>query len=337
MQKAIGPGALAGRVTDVHAHVGFSLKAYANSEYPYGQSLEGLYYRQIANGVDYGVVFTCVPELYFDLPVLLRQGRMVPAADPLSEAPYALENRLLFAELHHFCPELRERFLPFVTIDPGRKVKEQLAALEALADQQPIYGMKVAPVACQSKVTGLLGEGAALLEFARRHDLPILIHVTVHPEEEFSQAADAFRVVEAHPELRFCLAHCIGFNRAFLERAGELPNVWVDTSALKIQVQAAFEGYPFMAKPAERFDWDYSDHVSVMKSLVERFPDTILWGSDSPFYAFIVRRYQGSGSFLEFKLKGTYEQEKAALDGLAPEPRRKVCAVNTAAFLFGSS
>jgi hypothetical protein len=50
-----------------------------------------------------------------------------------------------------------------------------------------------------------------------------------------------------------------------------------------------------MAEPGERFDWDYSNHVSVMKSLVERFPDTILWGSDSPAYAYMVRRLQGEG------------------------------------------
>jgi hypothetical protein len=101
---------LAGRVTDVHAHVGVSLKAYANSEYPYAQSLEGLHCRQKANGVDYSAVFTYTAELFFDLPTLLREGRMVPAAEPLGEAPYALENRLLF-------------------------IKEQLAALEELAGE----------------------------------------------------------------------------------------------------------------------------------------------------------------------------------------------------------
>ena len=334
--RSIGPQTLAGKVTDVHAHVGISVKAYANAEYPYCQSLEGLYYRQKANGVDYSVVFAYAPELYFDLPTLIRQGRLVPAAEPVSEAPYALENRLLFAEIFRFCPELRERFLPFVTVDPGRKIREQLAALEELAGQHPIYGVKVAPVACQSKVTGLLEEGEALLEFARRHDLPVLFHVTVDPKEEFSQASDTFRVVEAHPAMRFCLAHCIGFNREFLELADSLPNVWVDTSALKIQVQAAYEGYPFMAEPGERFDWDYSNHVSVMKSLVERFPDTILWGSDSPAYAYMVRRLQGEGSYLSFKLKGTYEQEKAALDALAPGERQKVACRNTASFLFGA-
>jgi len=329
--------ALAGKVTDVHAHVGVSLKAYANSEYPYAQSLEGLDYRQKANGVDYSVVFTYTPELYFDLPALLRQGRMVPAAEPLSEAPYALENRLLFTEIYRFCPELQDRFLPFVTVDPVRKIKEQLEALENMAGEYPVYGVKVAPVACQSKVTGLLGEGEALLEFARRHDLPVLFHVTVDPKEEFSQATDTFQVVERHPELRFCLAHCIGFNREYLEEADALPNVWVDTSALKIQVQAAYEGEEFMAKPEERFDWDYHDHVSVMKSLVERFPDMILWGSDSPCYSYISRRLKGEGSFQDFNLKGTYEQEKAALDALSPELQRKVASSNTAAFLFGEA
>jgi hypothetical protein len=342
MQRTFGPEALAGKLTDVHTHVGISLKAYANAEYPYAQSLEGLYYRQKANGVDFSVVFTYTPELYFDLPVLLNDGaggRMVPAKKPLkgASAPYVLENRLLYQEIFQFCPELKDRFLPFVSADPVRKIREQLAALEELAAEHPVYGVKISPVFCQSKITGLLEEGEGLLDFAARRDLPVLLHVTVAPEEEFSQAADAFRVVERHPELRFCLAHCIGFNREYLERAAGLSNVWVDTSALKIQVQAAHQGETFMARPEERFDWDYSDHLSVMQSLVGRFPDTILWGSDSPYYTYIQRRKQGGDSYRPFALKGTYEQEKAALDALAPELRRKVASSNTAAFLFGGS
>jgi predicted TIM-barrel fold metal-dependent hydrolase len=335
----IRAGSLAGKVIDVHAHVGVSLKAYASSEYPYAQSLEGLYYRQKANGVDCGVVFTYTPELYFKLPALLRRGRMKPAGRRTAgaSAPYALENRLLFTELFQFCPELADRFLPFVSVDPVRKIREQLAALEELAEEYPVYGIKVSPVLCQSRLTGLLEQGEALLEFAARRDLPVLLHVTVDPREEFSQAADGFRVAELHPSIRFCLAHCIGFDREFLERADGQPNVWVDTSALKIQVEAAFRGEPFMAGPGKRFDWDYADHLSVMKSLVEHFPDTIVWGSDSPCYSYIVRRLQAEGNFYEFRLKGSYEQEKAALDALAPEPRRRVCSENTAAFLFGET
>ncbi len=335
----IGASALAGKVIDLHAHVGISLKAYARSEYPYAQDLEGLYYRQKANGVDYGVVFTHAPELYFDPGALMRDGEMVPAAEPPrgASAPYALENRLLFTELHRFCPELAGRFLPFVSIDPVRKIREQLAALEELATEYPLYGLKVSPVLCQSRVTGLLEQGEGLLDFAARRNLPALLHVTVDPKEEFSQAADAFRVAERHPSIRFCLAHCIGFNREFLEKADRLLNVWVDTSALKIQVEAAFRGESFMAAPGARFGWDYSNHLAVMKSLVERFPDTILWGSDSPYYSYISRRLQAEGSFYEFRLKGTYEQEKAALDALSPGQKLRVCSENTAAFLFGKA
>jgi len=67
--QAIGPYSLSGGIVDAHAHVGMSIKAYANAEYPYCQSLEDLQYRQRANGVDYGVVFAFAPELYFDLPI----------------------------------------------------------------------------------------------------------------------------------------------------------------------------------------------------------------------------------------------------------------------------
>jgi len=328
---------LQGKITDIHAHVGIDIKAYAKGEYPYCQSLEGLYYRQALNHVDMSVVFTYATDLYFDLPTLIRHGRMVPAAEPYSEAPYTLENRMVCRELFQFCPELRDRFLPFVIIDPVRKVREQVRALEELAAEYPIYGIKVVPVGCQSPITGLLGEGEAFLGFARKRNLPLLFHVTVHPAEQYSQAADAFRVAERHPDLRFCFAHCIGLDRDFLLRADAAPNIWVDTAALKIQVQAAFEGYAFMAPPEKRFDWNYGDHVVVMRELVERFPDTIVWGSDSPAYSYISRRLQGEGSFIDFRLKGTYEQEKQALDGLSPDFREKAACRNSIAFLFGVS
>jgi hypothetical protein len=281
------------------------------------------------------VVFPFGPELHFDLSELIRRGRMVPAEAPYSEAPYILENRLLLTELHCFCPEHRERFLPFVSVDPVRATARQLEALGVLGGEYPIYGIKISPVACQSRVTGLLAEGESLLDYAEEQDLPVLFHVTVHPQEEFSQAADTFRVIERRPSLRFCLAHCIGLHRGFLEQADAMPNVWVDTSALKIQVQAAYEGAPFVAGPEDRFDWDYSDHRRVMQSLVERFPDTILWGSDSPYYSFMVERYQGEGSLLAFAFKGTYEDEVAALRVLPKELQDRVASRNTAAFLFG--
>jgi predicted TIM-barrel fold metal-dependent hydrolase len=334
--RRLGPGDLAGRVIDIHAHLGLSMKAYALCEYPYCQSIEGLYYRQKASGVDLSVVFPFAPDLYFDLPTLVRKGRMVPARRPLGGAPYEGENRMVFAEVHRFCPEWSDRFLPFVSMDPGRAVKKQLAALRRLAAEYPIYGIKISPVLCQSPVTSLLEGGAALLDFAAELDLPLLLHAAVSPGERYSQVSDAFRVIERRPELRFCLAHCVGLSREFLERADAAPNVWVDTSALKIQVQAAHENQSFMAPPGERFDWDYSDHRVVMRELLSRFPKTIVWGSDSPAYTYIVRRLQGPGVWQDFRLKGTYEEEKAALDALPADLREAAGSRNAIAFLFGT-
>jgi predicted TIM-barrel fold metal-dependent hydrolase len=333
--RRIGPADLAGRTIDIHSHLGLSVKAYAACEYPYCQSIEDLCYRQRANGVDAGVVFPFAPDMAFDLRALVSEGRVVRSGAAASPVPYQAENRMVFAEVHRFHPEWQTRFLPFVSVDPGRCVPEQLASLEELAGEHPVYGIKISPVFCQSPLSCLLGEGAAFLEFAARLDLPLLLHVTVDPTEEYSQVSEAFRIVERHPELRFCLAHCVGLSREYLERADAAANVWVDTSALKIQVQAAFEGMAFMAPPAQRFDWDYSDHRQVMCRLLEAFPRTIVWGSDSPAYTYIVHRRQGADSWLDAQLKGSYEDEKAALDALPPDHRLRACSTNSLAFLFG--
>ena len=333
--RRLGPADLAGRTIDIHAHLGLSIKAYAQCEYPYCQSIEGLSYRQRASGVDASVVFPFAPDLFFDLPTLVGEGRMVPAARPLTPAPYVAENRMVFAEVHRFRPDWSDRFLPFVSADPGRSVGAQVAALRELAAQHPVYGIKISPVLCQSPLSSLLGEGGAFLDLATELDIPILLHVTVDPNEEYSQVSEAFRVIDSRPGLRFCLAHCVGLSREYLERADAAPNAWVDTSALKIQVQAAHEGQSFMAPPAERFDWDYCDHRVVMQRLMGAFPRTIVWGSDSPAYTYIVRRRQGRDSWMDVQLRGTYEEEKAALDALPPDARLRACSTNSLAFLFG--
>ena len=165
--------------------------------------------------------------------------------------------------------------------------------------------------------------------------------------EAYSQAADTLAVIERHPELRYCLAHCIGFHREFLERADSLPNVWVDTSALKIQVELAHHDSPLTPATAlsaaqaqlRRCRRTASRATSrttssVMRTLVERYPKTIIWGTDSPYHSYITRRLQGEGVYAEFRLKGTYEQEMAALDSLTPEQRARNNA-NALAFLFG--
>jgi len=332
--KRFRPEELLGKVIDAHSHAGIHWKTAADVGFPYCSSIEDLYYRQRANGVDVSVVFPIYPVLFYDIQIYLESGKFVPHPRPISRHPYERENRLLLADVYAFCPERSDHFLPFVCVDPGRRVQEQIATLRDLEQEFPIYGVKINPVGCQTKVTELLGPGELFFEFFAERNWPVLFHVAVSQGEQFSQAADTFRVIEAHPELRYCLAHCIGLHEGFLRRANALPNVWVDTAALKIQVELARQSSPLMSLPPDRLAADLADHVAVMRTLVERFPKTIVWGTDSPFHSYIDRRLQAPGVYTEFRLKGTYEQEVAALQGLTPEQQRQV-HLNTLEFLFG--
>ena len=335
VEKHVRREDLMGKTIDVHTHIGIDLKAFAQIGFPYCCSIEGLYYRQKCYDVDHSVVFPALgAQLFFDTRKYITTGKLVAADEPVSKIPFEIENLMLLNEIFNFCPELKDHFIPFAMIDPGRKVRQQIGVLSDLEQKFPIYGLKVAPVACQSKVTKLLDEGEALLEFAEERNWPILFHVAVSKGEEFSQASDTLEVIKRHPELRYCLAHSIGLHRKFLEAADELPNVWVDTSALKIQVQIAYENSPLMALPPHRFECDCSDHVKVMQALVKRFPKTIVWGSDTPYYSYIVRRLQAEGTYVDFRYKGTYEDEKAALDALSADEREQIC-LNTTKFIFG--
>lgn len=334
--KHITPTDLANKVIDCHAHLGISAKAMACGEYPYAQSIEGLYYRMMANGVDVSLVFPSNADLFFDLAALTK-GQVIAAKHPLSPAPYVTENRMLMREVFSFCPEYQKHFIPFVSIDPGRMVLEQIDFLCELEEEFPIYGIKVVPVICQTPITTLLHEGSVFLDFARERNIPFLLHTTVDPQETYSHARLAFEVIDAVPELRFCLAHCLAFHRGYLDRAATSENVWVDTSALTIQTQAALKYPGFMAEGDDRFVADYGDHRHVMYSLVEAYPDMILWGTDSPYYTYICRRKQGDtdGAFMDFRLKANYEDEKAALDSLSPQMKKVVSNENILRFLFG--
>ena len=90
-----------------------------------------------------------------------------------------------------------------------------------------------------------------------------------------------------------------------------MPNIWFETSGIKILSQLTHELSPVMPDVASRLDCDYSDHLQVMQALAQQFPQMILWGSDTPYHTYIHRRMQGEGKYYEFRLKGTYEQEES--------------------------
>ena len=71
-----------------------------------------------------------------------------------------------------------------------------------------------------------------------------------------------------------------------------------------------------------------------MQALVQHYPQTIVWGSDAPVHSYIARRLQAEGYYREFRLKGTYEEEKAAWDILSDQERNQLSS-NVRKFIFG--
>lgn len=324
---------LRGRTIDIHSHIGVSFKSFAKGEYPYAETLEGLYYKQLSGGVDVNAVFPFSPELFCDLRRLMDSGEFAEDAAPLSPVPYELENRYLLREVYEYCPELSDHFLPFLCLDPGRYLKEQMAVMRELVGRHPVYGIKILPIVCQTRAIALR-EHPEFFDFAASNNLPILFHATSQASEQYSYAGDLFRLIDAYPKVRYCLAHCLIFHDGFLKEADRRDNVWVDTAAMKIQVDA-LRSNPAIFKPEDRFPADYTDYRKVLKALVEAFPDTIIWGSDSPAYAYLVDRKTFDGSLTKFRLKGTYGDEISGLRYLTDEQQTKIAQINSLDFLFG--
>ncbi len=325
---------LKNKIIDCHNHIGVCIKAYARLEYPYAETLESLFYKQMSAGVDVSIVFPDTSDLFFNLKTLISKGLNVADKKPISELPYAIENTLVMREIFEFNPEIKSRFIPFVSVDPERKTRCQVKFLESLEKKYPIYGIKINPTTSQSKIICLSKQGNVFLRYARERNIPFLFHTSPVPEDYYSHVKDAFKVIEKNPDIRFGLAHAIVFHKRYLDFANSLPNVWVDTAALKIQVDSFMAGKLFNLY--EPIAADFSDHKKVMKQLMEMYPDTMMWGSDSPAYSYICRRRQGKNIFRDFNYKGSYKDEKDALDYLPAVLKKKISNTNTLNWLFGA-
>ena len=334
-RKRLTCGSLRGKTIDCHSHVGVALKMYAGMEYPYAETAEGIYYKQLSSGVDLNVIFPFSVDLYCDQSALMK-GEVIPVENPLSDTPYKVENRILMREVFEFRPAISNRFIPFVSVDPARKISGQIEELERLEEEYPIYGIKINPVGCQSKASALLEEGEVFLDYAASRDIPFIFHAVTVPNDIYSQASDILKIARMRPDLRFCLAHAMIFNKVALDEADAMDNVWVDTAALKIQMDMTNilveDG---VIERSSLVDADFADHAKLAEFLCETYPNTIVWGTDSPAFTFHCERFQGDGNVQRFSLNGTYEDEVAALNFLNAESRMRVSNVNTLKWLFG--
>ena len=144
------------------------------------------------------MVFPFIYSGYYDMRSFLA-GRV--RRDPRSgvPAPFVDANENLVNEIYGVFPQHARRFLPLAMFDPSRHQREQVERLEALIAQYPLYGLKTASTYIQAHVGDLLKKGRVLLEFAVRHNLPLLLHSSVHPADPWANVFDILKVASAVP------------------------------------------------------------------------------------------------------------------------------------------
>lgn len=320
-------------VIDAHTHVGISFKSYVQGEYPYSLSFEDLVLRMDHLNIQKTCVFPFPNSCFYQVDK--QPESTLKTTTKFSSCPYELENRNLLNEIYTVFPEHSHRALPFLMFDPSRKVAEQVQVMEELAGQYPIFGLKTCTHQIKAFVSDLAGKGAPIIGFARKQNLPVLCHASYHPQDPWANVYDILDIAERYPDVRFCVAHTARFAADALERADALPNCFVDLSAFLIHCQLARQDNPSVPVGANRFPADYDHPPSVIKKLVDTFPETLIWGSDMPFNYCLVRMCDIDGNILAKSLKSDYAGEYMLLNSLTPDEIHNIAYTNTLKFLFG--
>jgi len=302
-------------VIDIHTHIGISPKFYYQYGYPYALSFEDMVIRMEMLGID--------------------SSSKVKTTTKYCDFPYETENRNMLNEINEIFPKYSHKALPFLMFDPSRETQKQADYMETLIDKYPVFGLKTATTYIQSFVTDMETIGKPILDLARKKQLPITFHSSVHPKDPWAHADDIVALAERNPDIRFCIAHCARFLKPVLERANKLDNCFVDYSAFIIHCKLAAVDSEAVAIKELRFDAGYNDPLDVMMKLAKAYPNTMLWGSDTPFNYWIQKYYTSDEKLVEERLECGYKEETDLLHELPKDIITRIAYTNNLQFLFG--
>ncbi len=316
-------------IIDAHTHVGISTSNYiASASYPYALSFEDLVVRMDALGIDSSIIFPFESSYY----PLFGDDEAI-SSPARSSFPYEKENENLLREIFDVFPEYAERAIPFAMFDPTHETTKQAEALEELYAKYPICGLKTVTTYIKAFVKDFNKPDNAIKKFALKYKLPITFHCSWFKEDIWANVFDVLDIAETTPELNFVLAHSARFSQVALDRAAALPNCFVDISAFKIHCDLAVEASEFVACGDDAFKADYSNPNETLKKLSETYPDTILWGSDTPYHYFAQKYIDQDGKVIDCRLFSRYDREMKILQSLPAELRQKIAYDNIMKFL----
>ena len=317
---------------DGHAHIGISPKFYYQYGYPYAMSLEDMIIRMEFLGIDYSVAFPFVDSAFYEIEL---DATEIKTTKKYCSAPYEIENKNLINEVYEIFPEYGKKILPFFMFDPTRETEKQVANMEMLSDKYPVYGLKTATTYIQAFVNDLETKGKPILDFVKRKNLPMLFHSSVQPADPWASVYDIVDFAERHPDIRVCIAHSARFTTPVLEKADQLENCFVDLSAFIIHCKLVVDNLDSVATEDIRFPGDYTNPLSVMNDLIKKYPDTMIWGSDTPFNYWIQKFYTSDGKLSEDRLECGFKEETQLLNSLPDNLKYKAAYTNVIKFIFG--
>lgn len=319
-------------IIDAHTHVGISPKFFYKFGYPYALSFQDLVIRMDTLGIDHSVVFPSGDSAFY---INDSDSLKIKTTTRYCNFPYELENKNLLKEIYEIFPEYSHRAIPFLMFDPSRKAKAQADYIEELSEKHPVFGLKTATTYIQAFVNDLETKGKPILDLAREKQFPITFHSSAHPMDPWASAYDIVAFAERHPDIRVCIAHACRFIEPVLEKADKLDNCFVDFSAFIIHCKLAVQNSPSIASKDVRFSAEYNNPLLVMKKLAETYPDTMMWGTDTPYNFWIQKFYTADGNLLEDRLDCGYKEESQLLMNLPNEIKTKIAYINSMRYIFG--
>ena len=302
---------------DVHTHVGVDLGFVLRGWWPYAETSQGLIQHMDAHAIGRAVCFPFVLSSAYDPYAFGDRGAVELLPD---RVPYDRENLLLCEEGSRI--DTDRRLMVFAMFDPSRKTGLQLANLERLTGR--IAGLKTQSTIIESPIRALLHESRGLMAFAEQHDLPVLFHTAVFPDDCWAQVETCLEIAAAYPRIRFNLAHSLRFHAPHLAAAARLPNVWVDCAAHLAHCQLAREDHPAVAPRCDRVDADYANPAQVLEAVFDLLDGCYLWGSDNPFMSWCDKTIRAVYS---------YGQEAQVLMALPAAVRTSMAATAPKAWL----
>ena len=263
---------IAGDLIDTHSHCGgMDLSNFYKNRYPCDQNILDLEIKRVKDNVAYQVVFPMPTSIYYDIPKYWRNNVFLPSG--YSDFPFQRENYYLLSAIKHLG---LKNMLPFAAFSLRAEISKQEWELLKLAKEYPIYGLKY-----HTKVEQMganeIDQKSEFVEIARLLDIPIIIHTE---KKGCSNAIDVLELADRNRDVRFCVAHMGGFAQDFFNELGkyQYDNVFVDTCPLLAKCKV-LESWPIN----EIVDLNYGKPKEVLEYLIDRFPQRVLWGTDSPW------------------------------------------------------